>query len=127
MIFGVAADAAAGNDVIVQFLLKLAGDSVTIHGGSQVGSFQAFGEDSGAFVGRALAVLVYLAIFLGGACVEVAFGFGGGEAFVPWVLLVRGLSGVVIKQFRDRRLYASEGGGLEHWSTTRFNLSIVQA
>ncbi len=65
MIFGVAADAATGNDVIVQFLLKLAGDSVAIHGGSQVGSFQAFEEDSGAFVGRALAVLVYLAIFLG--------------------------------------------------------------
>ncbi len=83
MILGVTADAVAGGDIIVQLLLKFAGNGVAIDRCSQVGPFQPFGENGRAFVGRAFAILVCLASFLGGTCVEFAFGFGGGRSLCP--------------------------------------------
>ena len=115
MVLSVAADAVASRDVIIQFLLELAGDSVAVNGGIQVGPFQSLREYSRAFVGGAFASLVYLADFLGGACIEFAFGFGGGRAFVPWAMLVGGLGGVCLKELSDRCLDTSEGRG--GWNT----------
>jgi hypothetical protein len=93
--------------VIIQLLLKFAGDGVTINLGRQVGAFEAFGEDGGALMGRALPFCVGLSLLFGGPGIQLAFVIRWGSGFGD--LLGEGLGGILIEKFDDGRFYASEG------------------
>ena len=62
MIFGVATNTVARDDIVVQVALEFAGDGdgVAVNRGSQVWPLESLGEDSGAFVGRPLVGLIIL-------------------------------------------------------------------
>jgi hypothetical protein len=93
MVLRVAANTIPIQYVIIQLLLQFAGDGVTINLSRQVGAFEAFGEDSGALMGRAFPFCVGLSLLFGGPGIQLAFVIRWGSGF--WDLLGGGLGGIL--------------------------------
>jgi hypothetical protein len=98
VIFGVATDTVARDDIVVQVVLEFAGDGdgVAVNRGSQVWPLESLGEDTrvvGRSWGGRLLVLSFCPVFHSrGACVQLAFVVLLASTFVCPVLFAVGLS-----------------------------------